>query len=261
MYQWPDLEGDPVLEGDGQGELSLLELPAQLTRRGISMLEICHFHFPRVDDGYINELRQTLDDEGIELYSVLIDAGDITHPEPARRNREVVWIRVWMEIAARCGAQCVRVIAGDAEPVRVGNWHDLEAVQISVKHLREFAGVGHGLGLNVLTENFRALGSKAGALNAILDLCEGEVGLCADFGNYTGSDKYDELAAILPRATSVHAKANFSAAMEMDRVDFDRCLALANEAEFVGPYSLIFSSPGNEWEGVEQTRLVVEESL
>ena len=88
MYQWPDLEGDPVLEGDGQGELSLLELPAQLTRRGISMLEICHFHFPRVDDGYINELRQTLDDEGIELYSVLIDAGDIKFLEDSDEDND-----------------------------------------------------------------------------------------------------------------------------------------------------------------------------
>ena len=112
MYQWPDPKGEPVLEGGGQGELTLLELPAQLAARGIGLLEICHFHFPQLDDGYISQLRQALADSGVELFSVLIDAGDIAHPDEAQRAKEVAWIREWMEIAARCGAQCVRVIAG-----------------------------------------------------------------------------------------------------------------------------------------------------
>ena len=261
MYQWPDPQGAPVLQGSGQGDLILLELPAELAARGIGMLEVCHFHFPQLDDGYIGEFRQALADSGVELFSILIDAGDITHPDAARRTEEVAWIRTWMEIAARCGARCVRVIAGDAEPVNSGDWHDMEAVQLSAGHLRELAGVGRDVGLEVLTENFRAMGSKAGALNAILDQCEGEVGLCADFGNYKGADKYDELAAILPRATSVHAKADFSGLLQIDREDFTRCLDLAKEAKFTGPYSLIFSSPGDEWEGVEQTRQAVMEWL
>ena len=97
-----------MLEGTGQGELTLLELPAQLAARGIGLLEICHFHFPRLDDDYISQLRQALADSGVELFSVLIDAGDIAHPDAARRIKEVAWVREWMEIAARCGAQCVR---------------------------------------------------------------------------------------------------------------------------------------------------------
>ena len=107
MYQWPDPQGEPVLEGTGQGELTLLELPAQLAARGIGLLEICHFHFPRLDDDYINQLRRALADSGVELFSVLIDAGDIAHPDAAQRAKEVAWVREWMGIAARCGAQCI----------------------------------------------------------------------------------------------------------------------------------------------------------
>ena len=261
MFQWPDPKGAPVLQGTGKGELTLMDLPAQLARRDIGMLELCHFHFARLDDEYLGELRQTLGENGVELFSILIDAGDITHPDGAQRKNEVAWIREWMQIAARCGARCVRVIAGDAEPVADGDWHSAEAVRLSAQNLRELARFGSDLGVAVLTENFRAMGGKAAALNAILDLCEGEVGLCADFGNYKGPDKYDELAAILPRATSVHAKADFSEPLQMDCEDFSRCLGLAKEVDFSGPYSLIFSSPGDEWQGIEQTRLVVAEWL
>ena len=90
MYQWPDPKGEPVLEGTGQGDLTLLELPEQLAARGIGLLEICHFHFPRLDDDYISQLRQALADSGVELFSVLIDAGDIAHPDEAQRAKEVV---------------------------------------------------------------------------------------------------------------------------------------------------------------------------
>ena len=253
MYQWPDPKGEPVLEGTGQGDLTLLELPAQLAARGIGLLELCHFHFPRLDDGYINQLRQTLADNGVELFSVLIDAGDIAHPDAARRVKEVAWVREWMGIAARCGAQCVRVIAGGAD--------DEEAVQVSAANLRALASFGRTLGIEVMTENFRTLGTSVGALNAVLDWCDGEVGLCADFGNFEGPDKYRDLAAILPRATSVHAKADFSEKGQMDREDFVHCLRLASDVGFAGPYSLIFSSRSDEWEGIARTREVVEEWL
>ena len=134
-------------------------------------------------------------------------------------------------------------------------------MQVSAANLRALASFGRTLGIGVLTENFRALGTSVGALNAVLDLCEGEVGLCADFGNFKGPDKYRDLAAILPRATSVHAKADFPAVGQMDREDFEHCLRLASDAGFAGPYSLIFSSRGDEWEGIEKTREVVEEWL
>jgi len=170
MYQWPDPKGEPVLEGTGQGDLTLLELPEQLAARGIGLLEICHFHFPRLDDDYISQLRQALADSGVELFSVLIDAGDIAHPDEAQRANEVVWVREWMEIAARCGAQCVRVIAGEAS--------DGEAVQVSAANLRTLASFGRTLGIGVMTENFRTLGTRVESLNTVLDLCNGRWG-CA----------------------------------------------------------------------------------
>src|SRR5947209_5352735 len=63
-----------------KGVLSLLELPAHIARFGISTLEICHFHLPSLDKGYLAELRGALAAAHVELFSLLIDDGDITHP-------------------------------------------------------------------------------------------------------------------------------------------------------------------------------------
>ncbi|MBI3958360.1 MAG: hypothetical protein HY328_06080 [Chloroflexi bacterium] len=34
----------------------------------------------------------------------LIDAGDITRPDPARREQELAWIRGWLDVASAIGA-------------------------------------------------------------------------------------------------------------------------------------------------------------
>lgn len=244
---------------DEPGEITLLELPAMLTERGINTLEVCHFHFPSVDDAYIAEFRAALADADVELYSVLVDTADITHEDSAQREQEMDTVRFWLEIASKVGASHARVIAGDASiEAQNGDAKDHPATRLSATNLRALAKVGGDLGVQVNTENFRALTKRASDLLAVLDLCEGEVGLCADFGNYGGDGKYDEIAAILPRANVLHAKANYPAAGEMSRDDFDRCLDLADAAGFDGPYSLIFDGPGSEWDSLAEIQAVVE---
>lgn len=250
-----DGSGRPVPDRDTPGELSLLDLPARIAGRGIETLEICHFHFPSLDSAYMDDLRAALKGAGVELFSVLIDAGDITHPAPTVRERELTWIRAWIETSARCGATHARVIAGDAE-VSAG---DGEAVlRLSAEGLRALARFGRDRGVRVITENFRPLARRPESLLKVLDMCEGEVGLCADFGNFKGPAKYDDLAAILPRADCVHAKAHYPAAGEMDREDFVRCMDLARAAGFDGPYSLIFDGPGSEWDSLAEVQGIVE---
>jgi len=228
--------------GYGAGEWPLLEVPAQLAERGIEWLEICHFHFPSIGAGYITELRRALEFAGVKLHSVLIDAGDITHPEAAHREADLNWIKSWISVAGRCGAKNVRVIAGDTQPDVEGR-----AVRLSAAGLRQLAAYACERGVRVMTENWHALTMQPKSLLSLLDRLEGEVGLCVDFGNYSGPDKYAKLAEIMPRADSIHAKAHFSEPGRMDREDFIHCLELSRKAGFTGPYTMIFDGSGDEW--------------
>lgn len=126
-------------DGDQVGELSLLEVPARIAERGIPTLEICHFHFPSVGPGFLDDLRGSIRGAGTTLFSILIDGGDITHPDPETRARETAWIRDWIVIASRCGASHARVIAGDAE-VPAGDGEGL--LRMSAEALTALAGFG-----------------------------------------------------------------------------------------------------------------------
>jgi hypothetical protein len=59
----------------------------------------------------------------------------------------------------------------------------------------------------------------------------------------------------MPRAEDTHAKCSFSAKLNMpgamDRDDYGRCIRIAEEAGYDGPYTLIYDGPDDdEWAGI-----------
>jgi len=228
---------------------TLLELPARIAAAGIHTLEICHFHLPSTEPSYLKQLRTAIEDAGVELWQLLIDAGDVTDAQTAPRDIE--WIKHWIDVAGQLGATRVRVIAGKAEP-------SAAALATSQQALRSLAEYAKTRNVRVMTENFYSLTSTPQAVLTLLDGLQGEVGLLADFGNWKGTQKYADLAQIFPRAESCHAKCHFSGPGQLDRDDYVHCLELTRAAGFAGPYTLIYDGPSDdEFEGLRLERDIV----
>jgi len=190
----------------------------------------------------VAELRSALDSAGIELWSLLVDDGDIT--DAAHAERDTRWIEGWLEVAAALGATNSRVAAGKAAP-------SSDTLERSRRGLRRLSAYAKAQGVRLITENWLGLLSGPEAVLDILDSLNGEVALCVDFGNWHGPDKYAQLAQIMPRAVSCHAKCHFSAPDAPDREDYVHCLELARAVGFSGPYTLIYDGPGaDEWRGL-----------
>jgi sugar phosphate isomerase/epimerase len=231
-----------TLHGQIQGDLALLDLPAQIAQRGIHALEICHFHLPSTTPDYLAELKAACRAAEVEAYSILIDTGDITAPDPQQRAADLQTIRSWIDVAAELGAGRVRIVAGMQAPTP-------EVIQRSVDNLREHAAQR---GVKVVTENWHATGLDPQALLSILDQCEGTVGLCADIGNAEGPEKYATLTQLLPRASSIHFKARYTPDAQIESTDFARCLELITTTDFQGIVTLIYGDTDREWAAVEQ---------
>ncbi|MFN8494916.1 MAG: TIM barrel protein [Caldilineaceae bacterium] len=228
---------------------TLLELPARIAAAGIHTLEICHFHLPSTELSYLKQLRTAIADAGVELWQLLIDAGDVTDPQTA--PRDIAWIKQWIDVAGQLGATRARVIAGKAEP----NAITLTTSQQALRALAEYAKPRN---VRVMTENFYNLTATPQAVLTLLDGLQGEVGLLADFGNWKGPQKYADLAQIFPRAESCHAKCHFRGPGQLDRDDYVHCLELTRAAGFAGPYTLIYDGPSDdEFEGLRLERDIV----
>lgn len=252
-FTGPDSSGPQTATPTIAPAFSLLELPAKIAAEGIRTLEICHFHIPSREPAYLKQLRTAIEAAGVELWELLIDAGDVTDPQHA--ERDIAWIAGWIDVAGQLGATRARVIAGKAKPSQA-------ALRQSQQALQRLAAYAQTRNVRVMTENFHDLTSTPEAVLTLLDSLDGQVGLLADFGNWKGPHKYADLAQIFPRAESYHAKCHFSAPEEMDREDYVRCLELAHAAGTVGPYSLIYDGPGNdEFAGLRLEREVVSSYL
>jgi sugar phosphate isomerase/epimerase len=253
--KYPNAPGNDVVAPAeatwGPGALTLFELPAAVAEMGIDRLHICHFHLTSRDPTYLGEVRAALANAGVTFETLLIDDGDITHP--SERRRDIDWIGRWIGAAAALGAKRARVIAGKQKPTP-------ETLALAVAGLGELARRGKAEGVRIITENWLDLLAGPREVIHVLDRLDGEVGLLADFGNWKGPGKYADLAAIFGRAEDSHAKAHFPRVGEMDADDFGRCLAIADQAGYRGPYTLIYEGPdADEWEAVAMERDYVRE--
>ncbi len=225
----------------------LLELPAAMKAQGLGTLELCHFHLPSTEPEYLADFRAALTASDIELFSVLIDTGDIASPDPVALAESLEAIRRFIDVAASLGAERVRVSAG-VQPATP------ETLEQSAQQLTELMAYAEGQGVKVSTENWQLTAQQPDDLLAILDAAPQSLGLCADTGNAEATpDKYGTLERLMPRATSVHFKARRQGG-EIDREDARRCLELMREGAFGGPVSLIYDGKQSEWDSLRELR-------
>lgn len=231
--------------------IRLADIPAHMSDAGLGTLEICHFHFPDTDAATLNELRAALNASGVELFSILVDTGDISNADDELRMRDIRTIESWIDVAAQLGASAVRVVAGEGAP------DDEAALERSIAALRRLSTYARARNVRVLTENFRSLGSAQNCLR-ILDALDGAAGLCADIGNCPAECRFDDFQSLIPRASSVHVKASYDADGRPDANELRQCLDATRAANFDGPYTLVYDRPGDPWQGLAQLRSIVE---
>jgi sugar phosphate isomerase/epimerase len=243
-------------EAYGAGSLAILDLPAAVARHGIHNLQLCHFHVADRGRSWLGEFRAACRDAGVTLTMLLIDDADIS--DAANHKRDVAWVNRWIDAAAEIGALSARVVAGKQKPAP-------ETLALSVAGLKEAVRHGESVKVRIVTENWHDLLASQREVNHVLDAVPG-LGLLADFGNWKGEWKYDALAAIMPRADDTHAKCSFSGPVSvpasLDGADYGRCVAIADDVNYRGPYTLIYDGPdADEWAGITAEAAFVRSTL
>ena len=175
--------------------------------------------------------------------------------DPQNGERDLTWINSWLMVAGKLGAKRARVIAGKADPSQ-------EALATSIRGFQRLMPEAEQQGLRLMTENWFGLLSRPETVHSLFEQLGNSVGLCFDFGNWSGPDKYLNLQAIASYAESCHTKADFDPPYELDKEDYVRCLDITRAAGFAGPYTLIYAGPGtDEWTGLNLERDIVQPYL
>jgi sugar phosphate isomerase/epimerase len=251
----PDAQGNLINKNTTHSATStLLELPALAAKEGITLLEICHFHFPSIDDAYLSQLKDAMQVAGVGLANVLIDTGNLSSLDDAQWRADIEMTKGWQDVAVKLGADSVRIDCG-LEPATA------ETIKRSADALRELADYGTSIGLTTTTENWRTTSIESRDLLDLMQQVDRPLNLCLDFGNAEKTDdKFATINELLPFATSLHCKANYDGDI-MDTVDINRCLALVKNSDFDGFISLIYGDTENEWDNIVTLKDHVEKQM
>lgn len=227
----------------GDVGLDLLDLPAQLRAHGFSSAQLCHFYLPSTDASYLAEVRHAFAASEVDIEVFLIDDGDVLHPEHGAQN--VRWLSTWIDVADSLGCRRVRVPAGDQPPSD-------EMLELSATRLRRVAQAHRHI--RVLTENWLGLLVDSRTTRQLLDLLDGEVGLLIDTGNWSGADKYAQIAEVAGRAEASQIKVAELPHGSLDRGDLARVLGVLADTGYSGRLSLVHEgsdsasgSTSDEW--------------
>lgn len=233
------------------GALKLTDLPQRMREAGYETLELCHFHLPNADRDTLATMHAAITAANVELYSVLIDAGDISSADPEKQAADRAFVEGWIDAAAELGAQGVRVIAGDSAP------NDTQALVRAAETLAELAAYAEQRGVHVRTENFRPLLMTAENCLTLLNTSGDSVGLCADIGNFPKQDRVASFTAVAPHADVIHVKSEYAPNGQIQPTDVQACLAAAVAAGFDGPYTLVYDRGGDSWAGLAELAQLV----
>ncbi|GAA1730151.1 sugar phosphate isomerase/epimerase family protein [Brachybacterium phenoliresistens] len=229
------------------GAVDMLDLPRELAAHGIGTVQLCHFHLPRRDRSYLEELRAALAEAEVALDALLVDNGDLVHPTDADAHE--AWIAGWLEDAAVLGATRGRVCAGESDPTP-------ELIAASGARLSRLAT---GSPVRVVTENWKQLLPTADDVHALLDATGGSVGLLIDLDNWTMPGRDQQLASIAGRAETSHAKCPTTEDGALDPARYRRTLEAVLGAGYDGPLCLVYAgADDDEWAGLAACQQVVD---
>ncbi len=239
VHDSPD-RGTQPYQAVGPNPMDVREFPAQAKAHGFDRVELCHFHLDRSDPTAVDDLRRAFESAGVTLQSLLIDDGDLAHPDPVHAERHERWIASWLQTATLLGAERARVVGGKTR--REG---DVEAV---APRLRRLAA---GTPVRIVTENWLATLCDPEQTLELLDLCGDEIGFNVDLGNWTCAENHAWIERIAGRAEVCHAKCEVQDdANELD--GFGAAIDAAIRGGYVGPLTLVNGAGSDrEWDLVE----------
>jgi sugar phosphate isomerase/epimerase len=137
MIYGPEAGDKPPFATTIPAALTLVEVPARIAAAGIHTLEICHFHLASREAAYLGQVRDAIAAAEVELWSLLIDGGDLSHP--ADHARDAAWAEGWWYVAAQLGAKNARVSGGKQQPSSA-------AVALSEQNFAHLADAAHDCG-------------------------------------------------------------------------------------------------------------------
>jgi L-ribulose-5-phosphate 3-epimerase len=248
------------------GELDPLDFAAAAANdHGIRAVEyVNQFYVGKSrDDRYLKKWRKAADDNGVKSLLIMCDGlGALGDPDPKQRVLAIGNHRPWVDAAVALGCHAIRVNA-----LGVGDSDDVKSRVAESLHALAVYSAGHSIA--VLVENHGGYSSDGEWVADLVKRADHPgVGTLPDFGNFTRqdgtvADRYVGVAAMMPHAKAVSAKAHdFDADGNEVNTDYAKMMAIVLAAGYRGHVGIEYEGKqDSEAAGIAKTKALLERFL
>jgi sugar phosphate isomerase/epimerase len=210
---------------------------------GTDGIDMTVYWLPSTTDDYLLPLRRLAYKNRVEIYSVGTRVR-LAQPTPELREKELLELRKWVDVAQKLGATHVRVFGGQ-KPDGVTLDQAIGLAAETLKRGAEYAGA-RGIILGV--EDDGGITDFAKETIEIVTRADSPwAGMNLDIGNFRPPKVYDQVEMSIPYAVSTHVKVDMALDDGKGRApfDWDRIFAMFARHGFRGYMGLEYEAAGD----------------
>jgi sugar phosphate isomerase/epimerase len=210
---------------------------------GTDGIDLTVYWLPSTADDYVLPLRRLAYRNRVEIYS-LGTRVQLAQPTDELREKQLVELRKWVDVAQKIGATHVRVFGGAKPP---GATLD-QAIGFAAETLKRGAEYAGARGLILGVEDDGGITEFAKETIEIVTRADSPwAGMNLDIGNFRPPKVYDQIEMSIPHAVSTHVKVDVALDDGKTRApfDWDRVFAMFAAHGFRGYMGLEYEAAGD----------------
>jgi L-ribulose-5-phosphate 3-epimerase len=191
---------------------------------GTDGIDMTVYWLPGTSDDVLLPLRRAAFKNRVEIYSVGTRVR-LAQPTPDLREKELVELRKWVDVAQKLGATHVRVFGGAKPPEATLD----EAIAMAAETLKRGAEYSGARGIILGVEDDGGITDFAKETIEIVTRADSQwAGMNLDIGNFKPPKVYEQVEMSIPHAVSTHIKTTVAQDDGKTRApyDWDRVFAM-----------------------------------
>lgn len=229
------------------GEFDILDVIDYAASIDMECVDITGYYFPGYpqipDDEYIYNVKRCAFRNAIDISGTGV-RNDFAKPDLTERKEEIQFVKDWIVVAAKLGANTIRIFSGADIPEGY-TWE--EAAGWIAEATDECAEFAKRYGVMVAIQNHNDFLKTAEDVNRFFSLCKSEnVGLMLDIGCFRMADPYDEIERVIHHAITWQIKENVFINGIETKTDVKRLMELIQRRNYCGYLPIEILGKGNE---------------
>jgi sugar phosphate isomerase/epimerase len=239
-YSFRDQFKDPA-------QMDLLKFLQFCAQHGVDGAELTSYYFPKEPSAeFLLSLKQQAFLSGVAISGTSV-GNNFALADGPERDKELAYVKQWIDYASIMGAPHIRVFAGSAKGISAE-----EGRKQVIKGFEEMCAYAGSKGVFLGLENHGGVVATAeGMLDIIKAVKSPWFGVNLDTGNFHSDDPYAELAACAPYAVNVQVKVEMKRGKNpVEPADLTKLVKILRDANYQGFVTLEYEAKGDPFKDV-----------